>query len=91
MIDDKRKPRYDMVAYPNFTPDIAHYVYVAVRGEKTFTVVDDRESAQAYDEIWSTPGRRFIFDSRKQFHYLAIKDDQTYLVGGRGGVGRVSV
>jgi Tol biopolymer transport system component len=75
-----RKRGYDMVGYLNFTPDSDHYVFAATSGDKAFTVVDDQEAAHRYQSIWNIQGTRLLFDSRKKFHYLAVKDKNVYLV-----------
>jgi hypothetical protein len=75
-----RKRGYDMVGYLNFTPDSDHYVFAAVSGDKAFTVVDDQEAAHRYDSIWNIQGTRLLFDGRKKFHYLAVKEKSICLV-----------
>lgn len=84
VIDGKRKPRYDMVAYLTFTPDSRTYAYaavkVALKPPKAFSVVDDKDSDRLFDEIWNPPGVRLLFDSPKKFHYMAIKENQLFQV-----------
>jgi len=80
VIDGNRKPRYDMVAYLNFSPDSRHYAHVALSGGETFTVVDDRPAAHRYKSVWNPPGEKLLFDYRDQFRYIAVKEDQIYLV-----------
>jgi len=80
VVDGKRKPRYDMAGYLTFSPDNAHYVYAATRDDKAFTVVDEAEAAHHYDAIWTPPDSRLVFDTRKRFHYLAMKEGKLFLV-----------
>ena len=80
VIDGKRNPRYEMVANLNFSPDGSHYVYAATNNGKAFTVVDQKEAAHHYDAIWNVPEAKFLFDNRKQFHYLAVKEGDIFLV-----------
>ena len=74
VVDGRRKHRYDMVGYLTFSPDGQHYVYAATKGAEAFTVVDEKEGAHRYQSIWTVPEARLIFDSRRKFHYLAVKD-----------------
>lgn len=80
LIDGKRKPRYDMIGYLTFSPDNRRFVYAATRGDKAFTVVDEAEAAHQYTIILNPPDTRLIFDTRKRFHYMAVKDGNLYLV-----------
>lgn len=80
VVDGKRKPRYDLVGYLTFTPDGSRTVYIAVRGNEAFTVVDDREAAHRYEGVWNVRGRKLLFDTRRRFHYMAVKDGSMYLV-----------
>lgn len=80
VIDAARKPRYDMVGYLSFSPRGDHYVYAATRGKEAFTVVDEQEADHRYEAIWTVPEARLIFDSPRQFHYLAIRGGTLLLV-----------
>jgi len=80
VIDGVRKPRYDMVGYLTFSPRADHYVYAATRGREAFIVVDEEEAEQAYDEIWTVPEARLIFDTPHRFHYLAIREGTILLI-----------
>lgn len=80
VIDGRRKTRYDMVGYLNFSPDNRLFVYAATDSGKTFTVVDEAESEARYDELWLPAGKPLLFDSRKQFHFIAVEKDIAYLV-----------
>lgn len=75
-----RKRRYELVGYLNFSPDGNHYVYAASSESKAFTVVDELEAAQGYDAIWSVRGQKMLFDTYKQFHYMAVKNGKIFLV-----------
>ena len=79
VVDGERQARYDMAGYLTFTPD-GRVVYAATRGDKAFTVVDEKEAAHRYDEIWTTPDARMPFDGPTQFHYLGLKAGNIYLV-----------
>src|SRR3972149_4558487 len=74
VVDDSRKPRFDMVGYLNFSPDGRYAVYAATQGTSAFTVVNDRPASHQYDAIWLAHGQKLPFDSPKKFHYLAIKE-----------------
>jgi hypothetical protein len=80
VVDGKRRPRYDMIGYLTFTPDGRSVLYAAIRGKKTFTVVEDKEAAHQYDAIWMPRGGRFTFTAPKKFHYLAVNDGNMVLV-----------
>jgi len=80
VVDNNRKPRFDAVGYLNFSPDGQSTVYAAIAGGKAFTVVEDKPALHQYDAIWLAHGRKLPFDSRKQFHYMAVKEDGVYLV-----------
>lgn len=80
VIDRARKPRYTMVAYLTFTPDSRHYAYIALDETGAFTVVDDLRAAHRYDSVWNPAGAKLLFDYRDQFHYIAVKDDEIFLV-----------
>ena len=81
VIDGKRKQRYDRVGYLNFSPDAEHFLYAATRGnDAAFTVVDDLEAAHHYDSIWNVRGQNLLFDQRKEFHYLGLKQGSIFLV-----------
>jgi hypothetical protein len=69
-----------MVAYLNFTPDSRHHAYIALDKTGAFTVVDDRPAAHRYESAWNPPGEKLLFDYRDQFHYIAVKDDEVFLV-----------
>ena len=78
--DGNRKPRYDMVGYLTFTPDGRWPVYAAVKGKKTFTVVEDKEATHQYDAIWMPRGEPLRFVAPTRFRYLAVKEGSIYLV-----------
>ena len=78
--DGNRKPRYDMVGYLTFTPDGRSPVYAAVKGKKTVTVVEDKESSHQYDAIWLPRGEPLRFVGPTRFRYLAVKDGNIYQV-----------
>lgn len=80
VIDGARKPRYTMVGYLTFTSDSRHYVYIALNETDAFTVVDDLRAAHRYDSVWNPPGAKILLDYRDQFHYIAVKDDEIFLV-----------
>jgi WD40 repeat protein len=84
VIGGARKSRYAMVAYLNFTSDSRHFAYIAldkIQDEpQAFTVVDDLRAAHHYDSVWNPPGAKMLFDYRDQFHYIAVKDDEIFLV-----------
>jgi len=80
VVDGKRKPRYDLVGYLTFTPDGSRTVYIAVSGDEAFTVVDDQQAAHRYEGVWNVRGRKLLFDTRRRFHYMAVKDGNMYLV-----------
>ena len=40
----------------------------------------EAEAAQRYDMIWNPPDSRLIFDTRKRFHYLGLKEGKLFLV-----------
>jgi hypothetical protein len=80
VVDGKRGRRYDMVGYLTFSPDGKHYVYAATQGADAFTVVDGHEAAHRYQSIWTLPDARLPFDSRRKFHYLAVKEGSMFLV-----------
>jgi len=80
VVDNNRKPRFDAVGYLNFSPDSQSPVYAAIAGAKAFTVVEDKPALHQYDAIWLAHGAKLPFDSRRGFHYLAVKDDSIYLV-----------
>lgn len=80
VIDGKRKQRYDMVGYLGFTPEGNKHLYAATQGGKVFTVVDEKEAAHRYDAIWTVPEARLLFDGRRKFHYLAVKEGNVYSV-----------
>ena len=39
-----------------------------------------RKPSHRYESIWNIQGTRLLFDSRKKFHYLALKEGNIYLV-----------
>ena len=78
--DGKRKPRYDLVGYLTFAPDGRRPVYAATRGNKAFTVVDEKESAVQFDEIWMPPGQPLLFVSPTRFRYLGIRGGKIFSV-----------
>lgn len=80
VIDGKRKDRYNMAGYLNFTPDSRYFVYAAISEGKAFSVVDDRESAARYDAIWNVRGGKIHFAPQKKFYYLAVKEGNLYRV-----------
>ncbi len=80
VIGGARKSRYKMVAYLNFSPDSRHYAYVALKESRTFTVVDDLPAVHRYESAWNPPGAKLLFDYRDQFHYIAVNDDELFLV-----------
>jgi WD40 repeat protein len=81
VVDGKRKERYDRVGYLNFSPDAEHFAYAATRGNAAaFTVVDDLEAAHHYEAIWNVRGQKLLFDQRKKFHYLGLKQGSIFLV-----------
>jgi hypothetical protein len=80
VVDNMRKPRYDMVGFLTFTPDGRWPVYAAMKGRKTFTVVEDRESSHQYDAIWMPRGEPLRFVSPTRFRYLAVKEGNIYMV-----------
>jgi hypothetical protein len=53
--------------------------YAARVGDRQVTVVDGKEGKQ-YDNIVTVGGGRIIFDSADGLHYLAVEDDEIYLV-----------
>ena len=78
--DGNRKPRYDLVGYLTFTPDGRYPVYAAMKGKKTFTVVEDREASHQYDAIWMPRGETLRFVGPTRFRYLAVKEGSIYMV-----------
>ena len=80
VVDDVRKPRYDMVGYLTFSPDSRRCVYAATKGAEAFTIVDQRECNTRYEQIWTVPDARFPFSDRAAFQYLGLKQDALYLV-----------
>lgn len=80
VIGEARKPRYTMVAYLNFSSDSRHFAYLALDETGAFTVVDDLPAAHRYESTWNPPGEKLLFDYRDQFHYIAVKDDEVFLV-----------
>ena len=80
VIGGARKPRYTMVAYLNFTSDSRHFAYVALNETGAFTVVDNLRAVHRYESIWNPPARKLLFDYRDQFHYIALKDNEIFLV-----------
>ncbi len=80
VIDGTRKPRHTMVAYLNFSPDSRRYAYVALDETGAFTVVDDLAGAHRYESVWNPPEAKLLFDYRNRFHYIAVKDDEAFLV-----------
>lgn len=79
VVEGTRLPRYDMAGYLTFSP-LGRAVYAATRGEKAFTVVEDQEAAHHYQEIWTSPAAKLVFDDPQRFHYLGLKDGQIFLV-----------
>jgi dipeptidyl aminopeptidase/acylaminoacyl peptidase len=80
VIGGMRKPRYTMVAYLNFSSDSRYYAYIALDNTGAFTVVDDLRAAHRYESVWNPPDEKLLFDYRDQFHYIAIKEEQVFLV-----------
>ena len=79
VVEGERLPRYDMAGYLTFSPS-GRAVYAATRGDKAFTVVEDQEAAHHYEEIWTSPDAKLIFDDAQRFHYLGLKQGQLFLV-----------
>ncbi len=84
---------YDSVTALAFSPDGRHLGYVVQTSNgKYFTVVDSLEGRQ-YDRVltgdeparpntYLDPKTALVFDSNRDFHYLALFDDTVYLVRG---------
>ena len=79
VVDGKEGKQYDMIEGLIFSPDSRRVAYAAQRGNKHVVVVDKQEGNQ-YDGLGTQVGGRIIFDFADSLHYLAVKDDDLYLI-----------
>lgn len=76
-VDDVEGKDYDDIYSVIFSPNSKWVIYVAKTGAKEFVVVNAEKGIE-YDSILGQGG--VIFDSKKKFHYLAIRDNKVYQV-----------
>ena len=86
VVDNAEGKTYDYVYAPLFSPDSAHVVYIAVRGDKNLVVIDGTEGNK-YDKILYDVAQRYTtvgsinFDSPGVLNYLAENyEGNIYLV-----------
>lgn len=92
-VDGVAGTSYSSMSSLVFSPNGQHFAYVARDDKgKSFVVVDGVEGKK-YDKImerdepippgtYQDPTEAVVFDSDRQFHYLALFDDRLYLVRG---------
>jgi hypothetical protein len=69
----------DFAGYPAFSPDGEHIAIVTV-GEKGESVMVDGQAGEAFDRIVSHESQRARFDESGNCYYLAVRDDELFLV-----------
>jgi hypothetical protein len=85
VVDGKEGNPYDLAVggWVAFSPDSRHVVYAAKSGNDRFVVLDGREGRK-YDLVLNgsgdAGGHVVVFDSSNQFHYLALRGRDVYLV-----------
>lgn len=81
VVDGKEERQYDRIVGcdPVFSPDSKYLAYGAGIGEKSFVVVNGKEG-KFYDGIITFGGGKILFDSNDSLHYLALVENDIYLV-----------
>ncbi|NIM95078.1 MAG: hypothetical protein GTO18_15370 [Anaerolineales bacterium] len=78
-VDDQRFGPYKSADEFTFSPDGSHFAYPAlVEGRQS--VVLDGEEGETFDNIVVLGGGKVVFDSAKEFHYIATQGMDWYRV-----------
>jgi len=77
VLDGKEIEDYDSISNINFSPDSNHILFIAQDDDTWIEyIVLDGIGGKKYDDIISP----IIFDAEYSFHYMAILEDEVYLV-----------
>ena len=77
VLDGKEIEDYDSISNINFSPDSNHILFIAQDDDTWIEyIVLDGIGGKKYDDIISP----IIFDAEYSFHYIAILEDEVYLV-----------